>query len=160
MSENIYQAPQADLTVTLQQKGSLIKAIVIATIIDIVGTFLLGMAIGVVYMAILTSSGMPIEEVATTVEKETRDVFSTLTIIGVVLGGMVTLFAGYTCAKIANYSEYKVVSYFGVITVSFSAFMGMGYYSLSENIVLGAVTLGCAYCGAWLYVRKKNANGS
>ncbi len=156
MSEDIYQTPQSDLTTTAPQKSAPVKAIVIATIIDIVGTMVLGMVIGIAYSAILTSSGMPFEEIVRTLENETGNILSIMSIIGVVTGGMVTGSAGYICAKIANSSEYKVVSIFGAITVTFGALMGMAYYSVAENIVLGMITLGCAYGGAWLYVRNKN----
>lgn len=152
MDEDVYRTPKSDLGWAEVKRGSAVKAILIATLVDITATTLLGVAISVVYGVMLALSGDSQELI--TLKLSDADLTSSIILAGMVSGCLVTIFTGYLCAKLASHSEYKVVTIFAVILMMFGLVMGLSY-SFAESVILSLVTLCCAYFGAWLYVSKK-----
>ncbi|MES9849981.1 MAG: hypothetical protein ABW145_16475, partial [Candidatus Thiodiazotropha sp.] len=61
MDEDVYRTPKSDLTNQIEKKGSAVKAVFIATVVDITATIFVGIAISIVYGMILASNGDSIE---------------------------------------------------------------------------------------------------
>jgi len=156
MEGDIYKSPQAVLEVVADgnYRGSPLKAITIATLIDIVGSLFSSVVIAIVYSVMLASRGMPEDEVASKLQH--ISFLSPVSLIGLSIGCMITVYAGYFCAKKVNYSEYKFVSIYCLISVLFGLILGSSYNSPGEIISLSVLTIISAFFGAWLFVSKKN----
>lgn len=156
MEQDIYQPPGSNVDIPAIRKGSPIKAILIAVVVDVVGTIVLGIIMGVSYAVILGANGVKPEVINERLRH--METFSAFSLTGIVLGGLVTILAGYLCAKIANYSEYKFAAIYGVLmTVLGLATGGFKRHSIMVMLLLAAITMLCALTGAWLHVRKKQA---
>lgn len=156
MEDDIYKAPNSNLTINDTYKGSPIKAILISVSVDIIGTLVLGMILGFVYAFILASNGMTIDEIS---NKFTNiDTYSTFSLIGIMLGSFITIYAGYLCAKIINFNEYKTVTILGIVSATFGILLTLTAYNIFEHISFLILTFSCVYFGAWLHVRKKHKN--
>ncbi|MDY6993500.1 MAG: hypothetical protein SVR94_12990 [Pseudomonadota bacterium] len=153
MEENIYQTPKAPLTTPEPAKGSPIKAILIATIVDIGGTLMVGFLISMGYIVIQTSKGVPTKQAIKHLGQ--MELYAPVSLLGLALGFAITLYAGYLCAKIAQRSIYRVVTVFSIIIIGFSIMMTVSYYSVLEHILLNMLALFSAYLGAWWYVHTK-----
>jgi F0F1-type ATP synthase assembly protein I len=153
MDEDVYRTPKSDLTNQNETKGSAVKAILIATVVDITATIFVGIVISIVYGVILASNGDSLEVI--TSKLTDMELTSNVSILALISGCLITVYAGYLCAKIVNYSEYKTVAILAIIVMIFGFVMGLSYYSIEENILLSLLTLCCVYFGAWIYVSKK-----
>ncbi|MET0068925.1 MAG: hypothetical protein ABW096_02740 [Candidatus Thiodiazotropha sp.] len=154
MEEDVYRTPKSELSSQEKPRGSAVRAILIATVVDITATVFIGVAISIVYGMILASNGDSIEVITTKLSN--MELTSKVSLVAVVSGCIITTYAGYLCAKIVNHSEYRVVAVLACIVIVFGFFMGQSYYSMSENLILSLLSLGCVYLGAWLYVSSKN----
>lgn len=157
MDDNTYQPPKANLYMPDTKRGSPLKAVLLGALVDIVGSAVAGILMGIIYGLILASSGMPPDAAMEKLSHISSG--SPLSVIGIVVGSLVTLYAGYLCAKIANHREYVIVSVLGVISVSFGFLTALLHdtptYDLLEKILLSLLTFFCVYLGAWLHVRTK-----
>ena len=135
------------------KKGSPVKAITIGVVVDIGGTIVLGIILVMIYSVLLASEGLSPEEIED--QLMNLDPHSTFSIISMILGGLVTVLAGFLCARIVNYSEYKFTFILGAISAAFGLVVGESQYSSVDNLFLSILTVMCALFGAWLHVAKK-----
>lgn len=134
-------------------KGSPIKAIAIGALVDIIGSIVIGIIYIIHYGIMLSIGGLSIEKVLNTIEN--IDPHSTFFIIGSFIGCLISLLAGYLCARIVNYSEYKFACILGLISVIFGSALGGWYYSTAGNLILVVLTFASVISGAWLHVKGK-----
>lgn len=128
--------------------------------VDIAGTFIVGILITFLYSFILSYNGVPQEVIDA--QLEDSDIFSVFSLTFIIVGCLITLYSGYLCASIVNYSEY----FFVTIYVSLIIFIGyaLSYLlefdssSLLEDIVLDVITVLSAYAGAAMHVRNKKVH--
>jgi hypothetical protein len=106
-----------------------------------------------IYSVLLASEGLSPEEIE--YQLINLDPHSTFSIISMIIGGLVSVFAGYLCASIVNYSEYKFTFILGSISAAFGLMAGESHYSTLDSIFLCILTLMCALLGAWLHIVKK-----
>jgi uncharacterized membrane protein YoaK (UPF0700 family) len=106
-----------------------------------------------VYGVILASNADSIEVI--TLKLSNMELTSKVSLLALISGFLVTVFAGYLCAKLVNHAEYKIVAIFAIIVIIFSWVMGLSYYSVNENIVLSLLNLCSVYLGAWIHVSKR-----
>jgi magnesium-transporting ATPase (P-type) len=149
MDEDVYRTPQSDLTTLDAKKGDALIAILVATVVDIAATIIVGVIIMVAYGLMLAVNGET-QEVITS-KLSNLDLTSNVSLAILFSGSLFTIFAGYLCAKLANHSEYNIVTIFAIILIVLGLAMGLPYYSLIENVILALITLCCIYFGAWLY---------
>jgi hypothetical protein len=135
------------------KKGSPVKAIAIGLVVDIGGSLISAFILAIAYGILLASRGLAPEEIEYRLTN--LDPYSAFSIITMVVGGCMTVFGGYVCARIVNYSEYKFSFIFGFISAAFGHIASESYYSTLDHIALGILTLGCALLGAWLRVVQK-----
>ena len=134
-------------------KGSPVKAIIIGLVVDISGSLVSAFILAIAYSVLLTSRGLSPEEIE--YHLTNLDIYSTFSIITMIVGGIMTVLGGYLCARIVNYSEYKFTFIFGFISAAFGHIASESYYSTLDSMALGILTLGCALLGAWLRVIQK-----
>jgi hypothetical protein len=153
MNEFPNSPPKSNAEKKRLKKGSPIKAITIGVVVDIGGTIVLGIILVMIYSVLLASEGLSPEEIE--YQLVNLDPHSTFSIISMILGGLMTVFAGYLCASIVNFSEYKFTFIFGSISAAFGLMAGESHYSTLDNIFLTILTVMCALLGAWLHMVKK-----
>ncbi|MES9970019.1 MAG: hypothetical protein ABW092_08270 [Candidatus Thiodiazotropha sp.] len=153
MDEDVYRPPKSEVNNQIDDKGSAVKAILIATVIDVTATIFIGMVISIVYGVLLASNGDSLEMI--TAKLSNVDLTSKVSLLTLFLAFLVTTYTGYLCAKIVNHSEYRIAAIFAVILIIFGLIMGLPYYSVSENIFLSLMTLFSVYIGAWFHVSQK-----
>ncbi len=153
MTENAYQTPESDVSLNETYKGSALKAILIGASVDIFGTLVFGVFYGVIYAVFLASNGMSADEIS---ERFINiDTYSFFSMLGMVIGLLISVFAGYLCARTINYNEYRTVFVVAIIAVIFGLLISASEYSLIENIVFNTLTFISLYLGAWLHVKNK-----
>lgn len=152
MESNYYEAPKTEPKIE-EKKGSAIKALLVGFAIDAIGTFTIGFVAGIVFFAIRMSGGatpeMVLQDLA--VIKPTSTFFVMLAILGL----LVSVLAGYVCARIVNYKEYMYSTILAILSVVFSTVMHPRSYSTGLLVFLGFLTLLAFYLGTWLHIRKK-----
>ncbi|MEW8508191.1 MAG: hypothetical protein AB2598_15970 [Candidatus Thiodiazotropha sp.] len=158
MDDDVYRTPNAVLTDQQQPRGSAVRAVLLASALDIIATLLVGIVISLVYGMILASNGDSLEVI--TLKLSEMELTSRVSMAAILSGCIITTYAGYLCAKIANFAEYRVVAGLAVVVIVFGIAMGQSYYSFSENLVLSLLSLCCVYFGAWLYVGKKKRSSN
>ena len=152
MDNSVYQTPESEIKNKHDRQGSPVKAVVVATLVDIGGTMIFGILYVMAYWYYLESSGFSAEQIEKALAFD--DLTSTISLIGIVGGGLISLYSGYLCAKIVNYDEFRVVTYYACVMIVFNFLLTEEDTSITQDIILNVITLMCIYVGAWLYVRK------
>ena len=157
MSDNIYQPPTSDIEVDESHRGSPTRAILAGLAVDLFGSLILGVAISVGYAAFLASQGLDEHEIQSALANV--DAFTPLWFIGTALGLGITVFAGFVCAAIVNYEEYRYCTILGIISCTFAFIFSIGHHSSSELAGILILTIASCQAGAWLHIRRKHAKG-
>ena len=154
MGNNIYQSPSSNLSVNDTYKGSPVKAVLISSSVDIIGSMILGVIYAIAYGVYLAANGATAEQIDS--QLTNIETFSIAALIPMLVGFSISIYAGYLCAKIANHNEFKIASIFAAIVVIFSVLVGWSSNSIIENIGLNILNLACIFTGVWLHVKKKH----
>jgi hypothetical protein len=152
MDTNIYEPPKSDISVAENRPGSIVKAVVIGTLVEIVGTLLVGIAIGIAYVVILGGQGTSPEEMKSALVQ--IDPLSGLGLLGTVLGTFVSVLAGYFCARIANRTSFKPAFILSGISFTLGLVSSYGSYTGGVLIAMQVISVCAVLLGAWLYIRK------
>lgn len=153
MSNNPYEPPRSNVNRRNTDPGSMVKAVAVGVLIDIGGTFLLGICIAIIYGAVLGAQGYSEQEIEHAFEQ--FDPWSALGLFTSLLGMLVSAFAGFHCARIANRNTYLAPGILAMISCAFGAAMSGGTYSQVEMIVLSGLTVVAVLGGASVYMRKQ-----
>lgn len=155
MSHDPYKPPEAPVSDPKgppPRRGSMVRALVVGTLIEVVGTLIVGLGFGIVYGAILGASGMDQAEAEAALRA--LDPWSGPGLVASALGAFVSVFAGFAAAALAHRSDYVAVAAMAGISVSLGL-LGGGASEESVGAVLGlsAVTVAMVFLGGWLHVR-------
>lgn len=153
MDDNAYTPPKSDIEIDESRRGSPVKAILAGTAIDLFGSLLVGIVIAIGYSTYLASQGLDETQIQTALA--TIDRFTPVWFIGMVLGSAMSVFAGYICASMVNYAEYKYCGILGGISGAAALLFNTGHYDPLEIIGIICLTFGCVLFGAWLHVSAK-----
>jgi hypothetical protein len=152
MEQNRYEPPRARLAPRSREPGSIPKAVAIGAAIDIGGTILGGIVIGLAYSVLLGIQGRSTAEV-----KEALTTFDPFSLFGLTLMAMGTAMSalgGYQCAVIANRTTYLAPGIMSLISVTSSAIMNDGQLPLPQLLLMSGLTVAAILGGASLYIRK------
>jgi hypothetical protein len=149
---NPFEPPRANLQVRNKEPGSLPKAVAIGVLIDVSGTLLVGFAAAIVYGIVLGARGLSEDQIARAFED--IDPWSAFGLLTSFLGMLVSAFAGYQCARIANRNGYLAPGILAMISCGFGAALGGDLYSQLELLVLSGLTVVAVLGGASIYVRQ------
>jgi hypothetical protein len=141
VEDNIYEPPKSDIRVAEGKPGSIVKAVALGALVEVAGSFLVGIVIGVIYVVLLSRQGVALQEI----EK-------TLT-----LGSLVSVLAGYICASIANSTSYKAAYMLAAISCALAIFSGYGVYSQGVLVLMGGLSVACVLVGAWWRIGRLKA---
>ena len=131
-----------------------IKAICYGLLIDIGGSLVLSILLGMIYGVVLIKQGVPADQI--TERMSVIDHWSLLGIVGTIVGVAISFFAGYVCASKSITNINRDAAILGAISATFGAVIGSSSYSLIEIVVLSVATVGAVICGAMLW-RKINS---
>ena len=105
MSNNIKQIATIDTTSPTLKTGSAVKAIIIASLVKILGGMVLGFIIGVIYVVIRIDNGVSQAEITSIAEH--IDLLSPFGIFCTIVGFLLSFCAGYLCAEISETNIYR-----------------------------------------------------
>jgi hypothetical protein len=149
---NPYEPPRAQLKRRNDAPGSLPKAVVIGVLIDISGTLIVGFAAAIIYGIVLGARGYSEDAIARAFEE--LDPWSAFGLFTSFLGMLVSAFAGYQCARIANRPGYLAPGILAMISCAFGAALGGDLYSQLELLALSGLTVIAVLGGASVYLRQ------
>ena len=150
MDNNIYKAPKSKLgSDVTRKKGSPVKAVLVAIVVDIVGTMVYVALLGLAYGIYVAELGLSVQEMKTSLANQ---LLGPLAMIG---GSLISVYCGYLCAKIANHEEYRYAGMVGIFMVVFGFVFTGGDISNIRHIAENLLTLVCVMGGAWWYVKHK-----
>ena len=156
MDENIYKPPESDLGSDRKKKTtatwSPLKAIIIALVVDYVGTMIFAIVITFIYSAVLAASSVPPEEITRIIQG--GDLYSTYSLLTIGAGCLVSVYAGYLCAKKVKHSQYRVVAVYCAVLTLLGVIISGSSLQPGDLFILSLITVACVFLGAWLYMRK------
>ena len=151
MDKDNFKPTKAELIDPPRKPGSVIRAVLTGTAIEVVGTLVLGTVLGIVYGLVLSAQGYSEEAM-----KEAMlhiDPLSTLGLIGSLLGCAVSVFAGYACASIAHRPDYRPVGMMATISVCLGLLLGSDAYTWQLSMLFSLLTVGAVLFGGWLHLK-------
>ncbi|GLS06308.1 hypothetical protein GCM10007860_34860 [Chitiniphilus shinanonensis] len=119
--DNPYAAPGVDLTQADTSPGSPVKAVLYAFLLDFVGSNLLALILGIAYGALLTLGGMPPDQLEA--HMGSLAWYSPYMLIVTILGTMISVLAGFVCARIAKRHEYRCALIAATLTCGLMVWM-------------------------------------
>ena len=156
MNGNLYAPPQSDVSVVDRRPGSIVRAVVVGTLIEIVGTFVAGLLIGLVYGVVMATRGVSPDAMQAMLEH--LDPRSGFVWISSFVGALVSVLAGYVCARIANTLSYKPAFILAGVSCVLGTLTGIGSYAWWFLALLAALTAGAVLLGAWLRIKRLKAS--
>jgi len=127
-------------------------AVITGVLIDIIGTIIIAVLIGLALGFYLLSQGVAENELESVLT--TRITHVPWSIILIVLGASISVLAGYVTAKIAKHGVYLYAGIVGCISGGFGYSTGLDEYSAPVNISLALLTVAVTILGAFLWLRK------
>ncbi|GAA5166706.1 hypothetical protein [Viridibacterium curvum] len=104
------------------RKGARVKALLWGLAVDIGGTLVLSVALGIAYSISLAASGMSAEQIAANASDLPMD--SWIMIVGYVGGCMFSALGGYVCARKAGENEFALGAVMAVMSVVLGVLLG------------------------------------
>ena len=152
MEPNRYEPPRAPLDPRSREPGSIPKAVFVGAIIDIGGTMIGGIIIGILYSLLLSvqgRSGAEVEQALTHFDRWSLFGIS-LTLMGIAMSAV----GGFQCAVVANRTTYLAPGIMSLISVTSGAMLNDGQLSLPELLLMSGLTVVSILGGASLHIRK------
>lgn len=145
---NPYTPPSAQVGDIEVRKGSGIKAILAGLAVDIGGSILSGVAFVMIAGIFMSNTGADGDQIASSINALADDpwIYSG----GVAAGFLFSVLGGYTCARIARHSEYRLGAILAAISIAFGLIVGTGEDSLALDIALMAAAFASTMIGIWL----------
>jgi hypothetical protein len=153
MTDNLYQTPVADVDTNVAVLPKPKTGIFIAVIVDMVSTFIITIIAGVLYAYISYKNGMAPEEIMKL--GENIDAFGAFSLGVSFLGLLVSVIAGYVCARIAKIQIYKNAVIAAAIVYALSELITIGSKHYIYTSLLGLTTFVAMLFGAWLFAKTR-----
>jgi len=151
MDPDNYKPPQSEVRDPPRKPGSLLRALLTGTAIEIIGTIVVGIVAGLVYGLVLGAQGLGEEAIKQTLSQP--DPLSGFGIVGSLLGGAVSVFAGFACAAIAGRRGYQPVAMLAAISVCLGLLFSADAYPWHWTLIYAVLTFIAVGFGGWLYLR-------
>ncbi|MCP4748045.1 MAG: hypothetical protein GY874_18195 [Desulfobacteraceae bacterium] len=140
----------------INKKGSRFLAIFVGFIVDVGGSFLIGIIFAIGYAIVMAANGLQVDQIMTALN--TIDSHPTYSAILNLVGCMISVLGGYLCARIVNYSEYKYAAILAAIESLYGLTFVLTADSPIKMIVLIILSAGSVMLGSCVRVwlkRKK-----
>lgn len=152
MKNDIYQPPEASLDGEGSASGSVVKGVLWGLAVDIFGTMVVVSIFGLGYLTWLTAQDLPAEEIDELFGS--YDIFSFYSVTGITLGLLMSVWAGYICAKKSGKEYRKSLEIMCIISGGYSIFSDFSLEYLVEDIVITMLTLLAILIGAKIWLSK------
>jgi len=153
---NPYSAP-VSAQVPDRTPGSPVKAVLLGFLVDFGGSFVSGVVLSVGYAAILASSGIPREQILSSLTNP--DGMTPYKATSYAVGLTFSVLGGYCCARIAKRRELLLAGSSATLTAVVALAASSGKRPLLEQAVMIALSYGSVFAGAHLGRRKNNSLG-
>jgi hypothetical protein len=142
---NPYTPPSAQVGDMEIRKGSRIKAILAGLAVDIGGSILAGIAFIAAVGIFMASGGADGDQIASSMDTLTDDpwIYSG----GLAVGFLFSALGGYTCARIARHSEYRLGAILAVLSIALGFLLGTGEESPLQNAALATTAFAATMAG-------------
>ena len=149
---NPFTPPSARVTDGTAHEGSPVKAVLLGVLVDIGGSVATGIILAIIYGASLASSGATAEQIEAAFASIPAD--SWISIAGIVVGTLLSLLAGYVCARVAKHSEFGLSAILAMISISFGLLVGAKQYSFILSAAFALTTFLAVMFGTRLGVAR------
>ena len=155
--DNPYKAPTTAVRDPPAPPRSPIVAVLAGLAVDLGGTFVVGIAIGIGYAATLASEGKAPEQIQEAMT--TSDASSGSFIAVSAVGGLFSLLGGYVCARVARRNELRVTAFLALLVVVLGFLMSGGSESLDAGVLaaLNLLTIAAVLLGGEIGRRRNLA---
>ena len=153
---NPYKAPTAAVRDPPPPPRSPIVAILAGLAVDIGGSVLASIVIGVVYAVVLATRGMPPEEVGRTLTA--LDPSSGYFILSSMIGFGFSLLGGYVCARIARRDERRLSVILAALIEVIGLVLGAATLGIGLNALMLVLTFAAVIAGGELGRRRNLAD--
>ena len=150
-SPNPYRPPEAPVADQDRPRGSPVKGMVFGALVDIGGTLVAGIVLGVIWSIGLAASGQTAEEIEQAVQNP--DPTSVVGILGFVIGTAFSVLGGYVCARVARETEYRCAGVVSVASIAIGLAVGGGQ-SFAMNVLMVVATIAAVMLGAWIGAQR------
>jgi len=157
MDDNVYAPPEAELREVTRRTPRPKTAIAVAMAFDLVLSILLTLLIGIgygVYLALQGASPPEIQAAAQALQTNTA-----FHAFNIALGGLVSVGAGYLCARLAVRRVYRTVLLAALLLMVVVRLIKWDPSLTPQDLGLSAATLAAYLLGAWLYRRRMPGSG-
>lgn len=154
---SIQQLKSADRKPSLDKKGSRVLAIFTGFVIDIGGSMVLGIVHAFLYSVVMALNGVPPEQIVSSLKTmDSSSQMNGIFFIHATVGGLLSIFGGYVCARIVNYSEYKYAAILAMISACYAWILVIGAGSpILRSVILTIISIVCIMSGAHIHVKKR-----
>jgi MFS family permease len=142
---NPYDPPQTPVSDPEPQAGSPVKAVLLGLTVDIGGSLLASVALGIVYAVVLGSQGVEGEDLRQALEGVMQTGWGFA--IGSAVGCAFSVLGGFVCARISRRRDYRLGWVQAGLSVAIGALLSAEGYSLLQQVLLGGVTVACVLIG-------------
>jgi|UPI000648C7B8 hypothetical protein len=129
MPENRYSPPGADLSLTPvppRAPWPAWRAVLAGLVVDIGGTTVAGLLIGVVWYVVLTRSGVSAEQIHA--EMSVTDRWTAFVIVSTLVGAVFSYLGGFVCNRLAQRADLRL----GFVLAALS--LAIGFWMSSEIV--------------------------
>lgn len=142
---NPYDPPQTPVSDPQPQAGSALKAVLLGLAVDIGGSLVASVVLGLVYAVVLASSGVSGDELRLALEgvMQTGWGFAIASAVGCAF----SVAGGYVCARVSRRRDYRLGWVLAALSVGIGTLVGADGYSLLQQVLLGGVTVACVLIG-------------
>lgn len=146
---NRYAPPTATVSDGQLAPGSAIKGVLAGLAVDVIGTMLGGIAIGIVYVLLKGANGQSIDSV-NAAAAQAAAVGSPVNILSLIVGSIFSVLGGYVCERLARRRSLRVGWVLGGIDVVLGLLLSGHDYPMLQMAGLSMLTLGCVLLGTRL----------
>jgi CBS domain containing-hemolysin-like protein len=145
---NPFAPPASDVRDVSLRPGSPIKGAIIGLLVDIGGTTITGIFIGIVFAVYMAKSGMSQEQIYAALSNSR---FGTpISIVSTIVGGGFSMLGGYVCQRIALRKNYRLALLIACLSTAFGSAMAGSSNSLTWHTLMAALTFGSVLLGTKL----------
>lgn len=151
MSINPYAPPKSKEVATTRPTGPIL-AVFIGLLIDVGGTFLLSILLGILYAVVQISSGKKLPEILAAMNQT-----SCLALVGVASGSILSVLGGLVCTRLARRTDYELGYVLAIISATSGLLLSFvtGHHALLRTVLLTLLTVACVLLGTRLgFVRS------
>ncbi|HJR69460.1 MAG TPA: hypothetical protein VKA43_05430 [Gammaproteobacteria bacterium] len=153
--DNPYAAPTTPVKDPPPPPRSPILAVLAGVAVDIGGTVVASIVIGIVYAMSLASQGRSLEQVEQALTE--ADPMSAYYVVTMAVGFGFSVLGGYVCSRVARREERRYAAIAALLVVAIGLGMGGGSFSLWANIGMALLSFASVMLGGELGRRRNLA---